>query len=59
VEDALALIGRGRAPGNEGRFVLDQRGGVFSNPENFNANRKHTSKWTSCQLVLLNHNYLK
>jgi uncharacterized protein (TIGR03790 family) len=32
VEDALALIGRGRTPGNEGRFVLDQRGGVFSNP---------------------------
>ena len=33
VEEAIQLIDRGRAPVNEGgRFVLDQRAGIFSNP---------------------------
>ena len=32
VDDVLALIDRGKAPTSEGQFVLDQRGGVISNP---------------------------
>jgi uncharacterized protein (TIGR03790 family) len=32
VDDALALIDRGREPRNDGRFVLDQRGGLYSTP---------------------------